>query len=115
MIAVFCSHITQSYFNRLRFTAPEREVIVADAHFEGVAERLASLAPEGLDTVFLVSALDQNYNLRRIERYLLLAWESGADPVVVLNKADLLLEECADYLDRRLAGELSDPRPKRLR
>ncbi|MCB1104571.1 MAG: ribosome small subunit-dependent GTPase A [Opitutaceae bacterium] len=42
-----------------------------------------------LDTVFLVSALDQNYNLRRIERYLLLAWESGADPVVVLNKADL--------------------------
>src|SRR6187399_2872986 len=31
------------------------------------------------------------------------------------NDADLLLEECADYLDRRLAGELSDPRPKRLR
>ena len=30
------------------------------------------------------------------------------------NDADLLLEECADYLDRRLAGELSDPRPKRL-
>jgi alpha/beta superfamily hydrolase len=31
------------------------------------------------------------------------------------NDAELLLEECADYLDRRLAGELSDPRPKRLR
>jgi len=31
------------------------------------------------------------------------------------NHADLLIEECADYLDRRLAGELSDPRPKRLR
>ena len=31
------------------------------------------------------------------------------------NDADLLLQECADYLDRRLAGELSDPRPKRLR
>ena len=28
---------------------------------------------------------------------------------------DVLLGECADYLDRRLAGELSDPRPKRLR
>ncbi|MCC6415626.1 MAG: ribosome small subunit-dependent GTPase A [Opitutaceae bacterium] len=42
-----------------------------------------------LDTVFLVSSLDQNYNLRRIERFLLLAWESGAEPVVVLNKADL--------------------------
>jgi alpha/beta superfamily hydrolase len=31
------------------------------------------------------------------------------------NDSELLLEECADYLDRRLAGELSDPRPKRLR
>jgi len=31
------------------------------------------------------------------------------------NDADLLLQECADYLDRRLAGELADPRPKRLR
>ena len=28
---------------------------------------------------------------------------------------DELIAECADYLDRRLAGELSDPRPKRLR
>jgi len=42
-----------------------------------------------LDTVFLVTALDQNYNLRRIERYLTLARESGAQPVIVLNKADL--------------------------
>ena len=31
------------------------------------------------------------------------------------NDAELLIQECADYLDRRLAGELSDPRPKRLR
>jgi len=42
-----------------------------------------------IDTVFLLTALDQNYNLRRIERYLTLARESGARPVVVLNKADL--------------------------
>jgi len=31
------------------------------------------------------------------------------------NDSELLIEECSDYLDRRLAGELSDPRPKRLR
>ncbi len=31
------------------------------------------------------------------------------------NDAELLIDECADYLDRRLAGELADPRPKRLR
>ena len=42
-----------------------------------------------IDTVFLVTGLDGNFNLRRLERYLVVAWESGADPVVVLNKADL--------------------------
>ncbi len=42
-----------------------------------------------VDTVLLVTALDQNYNVRRIERYLAAAWDSGAQPVVVLNKADL--------------------------
>jgi ribosome biogenesis GTPase len=42
-----------------------------------------------VDTVFLVAGLDGNFNLRRLERYLVVAWESGADPVIVLNKADL--------------------------
>jgi ribosome biogenesis GTPase len=42
-----------------------------------------------VDTVLLVTALDQNFNLRRIERYVAVGWESGAQPVVVLNKADL--------------------------
>jgi ribosome biogenesis GTPase len=42
-----------------------------------------------IDTVFLAMGLDENYNVRRIERYLLTAWESGAQPVVLLNKADL--------------------------
>jgi ribosome biogenesis GTPase len=42
-----------------------------------------------VDTVFLVSGLDHDFNPRRIERYLVMAWESGARPVIVLNKADL--------------------------
>lgn len=42
-----------------------------------------------VDTVFLVQSLNQNFNVRRIERYLALLWESGAEPVVVLSKADL--------------------------
>ena len=44
-----------------------------------------------VDTVFIVGALDEgrSSNMRRIERYLTLAWNSGATPVVVLNKADL--------------------------
>jgi ribosome biogenesis GTPase len=42
-----------------------------------------------VDKVLLVTGLDNDYNLRRIERYLAVAWESGAQPVVVLNKTDL--------------------------
>jgi len=44
-----------------------------------------------IDTIFLVNGLDggRGYNIRRIERYLAVAWASGAAPVIVLNKADL--------------------------
>lgn len=49
-----------------------------------------------IDTVFLVNALNQDFNLRRIERYLTLAWDSGASPVIVLNKTDL----CEDVSSR---------------
>jgi ribosome biogenesis GTPase / thiamine phosphate phosphatase len=42
-----------------------------------------------LDVVFIVSSLNEDLNLRRLERYLILAWESGATPVVLLTKADL--------------------------
>ena len=42
-----------------------------------------------IDTVFLVAGLDRDFNPRRIERYLVVARESGASPVIVLNKADL--------------------------
>jgi ribosome biogenesis GTPase len=42
-----------------------------------------------IDTVFLVTSLNQDFNLRRLERYLVVAWESGARPVILLSKADL--------------------------
>lgn len=42
-----------------------------------------------VDTVLLVTALNHDYNLRRLERMLTLAWESGANPVIVLSKTDL--------------------------
>ena len=43
-----------------------------------------------IDTVFLVTGLDRDFNLRRLERYLLVARDSGATPVIVLNKTDLV-------------------------
>lgn len=48
-----------------------------------------------IDDVFIVHALDLTLNPRRIERYLTLAWQSGANPVVVLSKADLCPEPAA--------------------
>ncbi|WP_253905577.1 ribosome small subunit-dependent GTPase A [Bacillus sp. THAF10] len=42
-----------------------------------------------VDTVFLVQSLNDDFNARRLERYLIMAWESGANPVIVLTKADL--------------------------
>lgn len=45
-----------------------------------------------IDTVFLVTGLDADFNVRRIERYLALARGSGAQPVVLLNKVDLCHE-----------------------
>lgn len=49
----------------------------------------AQVVAANVETVFLVSGLDHDFNPRRIERYLTLAYDSGADPVLVLNKADL--------------------------
>jgi len=42
-----------------------------------------------VDMIFLVAALNDELNLRRVERYLTIIWESGATPVLLLNKADL--------------------------
>jgi ribosome biogenesis GTPase len=42
------------------------------------------------DYVFIMASLNYDFNLKRIERYLTLAWQSGAIPVVVLTKADLV-------------------------
>ena len=45
-----------------------------------------------VDTVFLVSGLDADFNLRRIERALVAVWDTGAQPVVVLTKSDLVTD-----------------------
>jgi len=42
-----------------------------------------------VDTLFLCMALNNDFNLRRLERYLTIGWDSGAIPVVVLTKSDL--------------------------
>ena len=54
-----------------------------------------------IDTVFLGMSLNNDFNLRRLERYLAAAWESKADPVVLLTKADL----CEDVVRKQAGAE----------
>ena len=49
-----------------------------------------------IDIVFICMSLNNDFNLRRLERYLAIAWDSGATPVIVLTKADL----CADIPEK---------------
>jgi ribosome biogenesis GTPase len=49
----------------------------------------AQVVGANLDVVFVVASLNADLNLRRLERYVAAAWESGAEPVVLLSKADL--------------------------
>ena len=52
-----------------------------------------------IDVAFLVQALPLDFNVRRLERYLAMAWESGAQPVVLLTKSDLV-DDVAPFLDQ---------------
>ncbi|RPJ01208.1 MAG: ribosome small subunit-dependent GTPase A [Candidatus Aminicenantes bacterium] len=65
---------------------PRRSAFTRKAAGEAVE---AQVVAANVDTVFLVSGLDGDFNLRRIERYVTTAWSSGAAPVLVLNKTDL--------------------------
>ncbi len=73
-----------------------------------------------IDVVFLVGGLDHDFNPRRIERYVVVAWESGATPVIVLNKSDVVddPEPFADDVRRSAPGvevhTVSAKRPETL-
>jgi ribosome biogenesis GTPase len=59
-------------------------------------ETRAQVVAANVDLVFAVCGLDADFNLRRIERYLARIWASGAQPSVILNKADI----CEDTASR---------------
>ncbi|WP_426266609.1 GTPase RsgA [Sphingomonas sp. LHG3443-2] len=56
-----------------------------------------------VDTLFVVTSCNQDFNVARIERYLVLAGETGVRPVIVLTKADLSPEQ-AQFVDAALAA-----------
>lgn len=66
---------------------PRRTRVVRKAPGEKTVQQVLGA---NVDTLFIVAGLDRDFNLRRLERFLVVAFESGAEPVVVLNKADLV-------------------------
>lgn len=65
---------------------PRRTAFSRKAAGEPTAEQVVAA---NVDVVFLVTAFGGDLNVRRLERYLAAGWESGAQPVVVINKTDL--------------------------
>jgi ribosome biogenesis GTPase len=81
---------------------PRRSVfrrMASDASRRGASLDDEQIMAANIDVALLVAGLDNDFNLRRIERYLAVAWSSEVTPVVVLNKSDL-----ADDVDGRLVA-----------
>jgi ribosome biogenesis GTPase len=74
---------------RVEHVLPRRSAFVRRASFEGSRAERDTLAAN-IDVVFLTHSFGAEPNQRRLERELVLAFDSGADPVVVLTKADLV-------------------------
>lgn len=74
---------------RIVAVLPRRTAFVRRANDSEVD---AQVLAANVDAVWVVAALEQGVNLRRLERYVTLAWESGAQPLVVLTKADTVAD-----------------------
>ena len=72
---------------------PRRTAVVRKVAADGVAT--GQVVAANVDTVFVVTSLNRDFNPRRLERYLAVVWDSGADPVVLLTKSDLAAEPSA--------------------
>jgi ribosome biogenesis GTPase / thiamine phosphate phosphatase len=65
---------------------PRRSAFTRKEAWRRTAEQIVAA---NVDTVFLVTAFGRDLNARRLERYLTAAWDSGANPVVIVNKSDV--------------------------
>lgn len=71
-----------SFLRKVAGTIPDSQVIAAN-----------------FDYVFIMTSLNNNFSLRRIERYLAIAWDSGGLPIIILSKADL-----CDNIDEKVSS-----------
>jgi ribosome biogenesis GTPase len=75
-------------------TLPRRAYFARRSPTPGLGEQAVAA---NFDFVFIMQSLNSDFNLKRLERYLALSWQSGAVPVVVLTKSDLV-EDCEPQL-----------------
>lgn len=82
-------------------TIIERVLVRRTVFTRGAAgrEARAQVVAANVDRVFAVCGLDADFNVRRIERYLARIWASGAEPSVILNKADICSDPWARVAD----------------
>ena len=81
--------------NLIDAVLPRRTTISRKEVWQATREQVLAA---NVDVAFLVQALPLDFNVRRLERYLAMAWESGAQPVVLLTKTDLV-DDVQPYLD----------------
>jgi ribosome biogenesis GTPase / thiamine phosphate phosphatase len=81
---------------RIEHVLPRRTKLARKVAGREMSEQIVAT---NLDTVFVVSALNREFNLRRIERYLTMVWDSGARPIVLLNKSDVCPDAAARAAD----------------
>ena len=79
---------------RIQEVLPRRSAFIRRASFEGNRAAAHTIAAN-VDVVMLIHSLTSPPNQRRLERELVLAWDSGARPVVVLTKTDLVAQASA--------------------
>jgi ribosome biogenesis GTPase / thiamine phosphate phosphatase len=72
------------------------------------SDRQIQLIAANIDTVFIVTSCNQDFNIARLERYVALGLEAGIEPVIVLTKTDLV-DDSAPWIDR--AKAVSDRAP----
>jgi ribosome biogenesis GTPase len=82
--------------NLIEALLPRRTSISRKEVWQATREQILAA---NVDVAFLVQALPLDFNVRRLERYLAMAWESGAQPVVLLTKSDLV-DDVAPFLDQ---------------
>lgn len=87
---------------RIESVHERRSALTRRSSFEG-ARGTRQIVASNIDTVFVVHAVNTDVNQRRLERELVLAFDSGATPVVVLTKTDTVMPEQAESVAASLA------------